>query len=62
MVTKHGTTLWGDMNYILWVSIFGNGGQGGAFNVNGEMSVSSLGIVLAQWFGSFEKWSHELYL
>ena len=36
MVIKHAILLWGDMNYILCVSIFGSGGQGGYFNVDGE--------------------------
>ena len=55
MVIKRCTALWGDMNYILWVFIFGNGGQGGEFNVLGKAWVSSLELGLARWFGSFAK-------
>ena len=60
MAIKSCSALGGDMNYIHWVLIFGNGGQGGEFNVLGKVWVSSLGLGLAQWFGSFAKWIHEL--
>ena len=62
MVKKHCTALWGDMNYILWVLILSNGGQGGKFNVLWKAWVSSLGLGLAQWFGSFAKWLCEICL
>ena len=47
MVIKHGTALWGDLNYILWVLICSNGGQGGKLNVHGKSWVSRLGLGLA---------------
>ena len=53
MVFKCGSTLGDGMNYILWVLICSNGGQGGELNVYGKSWVSSLGLGLARWLGSF---------
>ena len=62
MVIKRSSLLEGGMNYILWVLIYGIGGQGGDINELWDAWVSSLAIGLAQWFGSFETWLRELYL
>ena len=50
MVIKRCSALWGDMNYIIWVFVFSNGGQGGKFNVLWKVWVSSLGTSMMVWF------------
>ena len=47
MVIKRCSTLWGDMNYILWILILSNGGKGGEFNVLWKAWVSILGLGLS---------------
>ena len=48
------------MNYILWVLICSNGGEGGELNAHGKSQVSSLGLGLARWLGSFATGLREL--
>ena len=59
---KHGSLLKGCINYMLWVLIFVNGGQGGDINAPGDTWVLRLGLGIPQWFGSFATWLRELYL
>ena len=59
---KQGSMLKGGINYILWVLNYVSGGQGGDINEPWGVWVSSLGLVLSQWFGSFAAWMQELCL
>ena len=47
MVIKRSSLLEGGMNYILWVLIYGNGGQGGNINDLWDVWVSMSGLVVA---------------
>ena len=62
MEFKCGSTLGNGMNYILWVLICNNGGEGGELNAHGKSWVSSLGFGLARLLGSFAIGMCELFL